>query len=136
MTNYESIDPKDIRKVFERYLAIDKDTNEVKSCSEMICARCLFFTLFDCKKIKREWLDQPAVDPEKDIDWSKVPVDTPILVWNTDSEQYKRHFFGIKDGRFGAYTDGRTSWSSITDNIGYWFHCKLYRPEDVEKYRK
>lgn len=136
MVNYESIDPKDIRTVFQKYFAIDKDANEIESCRDVICANCLFYTSDDCMKAKKDWLDQPVFDPEKDIDWSKVPVDTPVLVWNTDSEQYRRYFSGIKDGRFGAYTDGRTSWSSITGSIRYWFHCKLYRPEDVEKYRK
>ena len=135
MTHYESIDPKDIRTVFQKYFAIDKDTNEVKNCGHVFCANCLFYTSDDCMKAKNEWLDQTVIDPEKDIDWSKVPVDTPVMVWNTDSEQYRRYFSGIKDGRFGAYTDGRTSWSSITGSIRYWLHCKLYRPEDVEKYR-
>ena len=136
MTNYESIDPKDIRTVFQKYFAIDKDANEIKNCRDVICANCLFYMSDDCMKAKKEWLDRPVIDPEKDIDWSKVPVDTPVIVWNTDSEQYRRYFSGIKNECFGAYADGRTSWSSITGQICYWHHCKLYRLEDVEKYRK
>lgn len=41
---------------------------------------------------KKKWLDQSVFDPEKDIDWSKVPVDTPVLVWSSENYQYKRYF--------------------------------------------
>lgn len=136
MTNYELINPKDIRTVFEKYFTVNKNTNEINNCGEIDCSECLFYGRGSCRIVKKKWLDQPAFDPEKDIDWSKVPVDTPVLVWNLEECLYKRYFSGIKDGRFSAYPDGRTSWSSITDNICYWNHCKLYRPEDVEKYRK
>ena len=135
MTNYESIEPDSVKEVFARSFAVDKRTGKVKTCSKWDCVNCLFYESNDCIKAREDWLDQPALDPEKDIDWSKVPVDTPVIVWNTD-EEYRRYFSGIKDGRFSAYADGRTSWSSITGNICHWNHCKLYLPEDVEKYRK
>ena len=134
MTNYESIDPKDIKKIFAEYFSINKITHEACICCDTVCRDCLFYGI-GCNRRKKKWLDQPAFDPEKDIDWSKVPVDTPVIVWNTD-EEYRRYFSGIKDGRFSVYADGRTSWSSITGKICYWNHCKLYLQEDVEKYRK
>ena len=62
MTHYESIDPKDIRTVFQKYFAIDKDTNEVKNCGYVFCANCLFSTSGDCRKAKKKWLDQPVYD--------------------------------------------------------------------------
>lgn len=135
MTNYESINPKDIRTVFEKYFTVNKNTNEINNCGEIDCSECLFYGRDSCGIVKKKWLDQPAFDPEKDIDWLEVPVDTPVIVWNTD-EEYRRYFSGIKDGRFSAYSDGRTSWSSITGNTCYWNHCNLYRPEDIEKYKK
>lgn len=140
MTNYESIDPNDIRKVFEQCFAINKNTCKINICGKTDCNECLFNNggkIF-CYDAKKKWLDQPALDPEKDIDWERVPVDTPVIVWNSEDCSYKRYFSGIKDGRFrfGAYTNGCTSWSSITGNICYWSYCNLYRPEDVEKYRK
>lgn len=135
MTNYESVDPDSVKEVFARSFAVDKRTGKVKTCSKWDCVNCLFYESNDCIKAREDWLGQPVLDPEKDIDWSKVPVDTPVIVWNTD-EEYRRYFSGIMNGCFGAYRDGRTSWSSITGQIGYWNHCKLYRPEDIEKYRK
>lgn len=133
MTHYESIDPDKVKEIFARSFAIDKRTGEVFKCAETPCMLCLFHGN-DCCEARLKWLDQPALDPEKDIDWSKVPVDTPVIVWNTD-EEYRRYFSGIKDGRFSAYSDGRTSWSSKGSTY-CWNHCKLYRPEDIEKYRK
>lgn len=135
MTNYESIEPGKVKNIFARSFAVDKRTGKAKTCSKWDCVNCLFYESNDCIKAREDWLDQSVFDPEKDIDWSKVPVDTPVIVWNT-YEEYRRYFSGIKDGRFSAYSDGRTSWSSITGQISYWYHCKLYLPEDVEKYRK
>ena len=140
MTNYESIDPKDIRTVFQKYFAIDKDANEIKNCRDVICANCLFYMSDDCMKAKNEWLDQPAIDPEKDIDWSKVPVDTPVLVSLNTDEEIRRYFFGKENDNepttFRTFANGKTSWTAGEKEYAYWHHCKLYRPEDVEKYRK
>lgn len=138
MTNYESIDQKDIRTVFERYFAVNKNTNEINTCGKIDCDECLFNKCGKafCYYVKKKWLDQPVFDPEKDIDWSKVPVDTPVLVWNFEDHLYKRYFSGIKNECFGAYRGGCTSWSETNSEIYYWCHCNLYRPEDVEKYRK
>lgn len=137
MTNYESIDPDSVKEVFAKTFAINKHTLEITACAGMNCSNCFFNKSCgeSCTEKRKKWLDRPVLDPEKDIDWSKVSVDTPVIVWNTD-EEYRRYFSGIKDGRFSAYSDGRTSWSSITGNTCYWNHCKLYRSEDIERYRK
>lgn len=139
MTNYESIEPDKVKNIFARSFAVNRETGEVLKCENLLCDHCLFYGS-GCGETRLKWLDQPVLDPEKDIDWSKVPVDTPVVVWNSDNCSdncsYNRYFSGIKNGCFGAYADGRTSWSSITDQICYWYHCKLYRLEDIEKYRK
>ena len=141
MTHYESIDPDKVKDIFAGSFAVNKETGEVLKCENLPCRLCLFGESGDrCGEERLKWLDQLVVDWDKDIDWEKVPVDTPVIVWNSDNCSdncsYNRYFSGIKDERFGAYADGRTSWSSITGQICYWYHCKLYRPEDVEKYRK
>ena len=135
MTHYESIDPDKVKEIFQEYFAVDKNTNEVKSCAKTLCSKCLFYGSGNCEKAKSEWVDQPVLDPEKDIDWERVPIDTPVIVWNSDSNQNNRYFAGIDGEYFSAYSNGGTSWSS-KGNTYYWNHCKLYRPEDIEKYRK
>lgn len=135
MTHYEAVDPDKVKEIFARSFAIDKRTGEIRNCNVLACVNCLFHESNDCREEKGEWLDQPVFDSEKDIDWEKVPVDTPVIVWNSDSNQNNRYFAGIDGEYFSAYSNGGTSWSS-KGNTYYWNHCKLYRPEDIEKYRK
>lgn len=63
------------------------------------------------------------------VDWSKVPVDTPILVNSDDRCWYNRHFAKYEDGRIYAWRDGMTSWSlkSAEDDIAFihWQYAKL-----------
>ncbi len=135
MTNWESIDSDKVKEIFARSFATDKRTHEIRLCNVTDCADCLFHEFDNCKKEKDEWLDQPVLDPETDIDWERVPIDTPVIVWNSAFNQSNRYFAGIDGECFIAYSNGGTSWSS-KGNTYYWNHCKLYRPEDIEKYRK
>ena len=60
-------------------------------------------------------------------DWSKVAVDTPILVKNDcDEEWVKSYFASYKNGEVRAWMGGRTSFSvkNKTDTFG-WKYAKL-----------
>lgn len=47
------------------------------------------------------------------VDWSKVAVDTPILVKQNEQDEWeKRHFAYFKDERVYAWLCGVTSWSA------------------------
>lgn len=46
------------------------------------------------------------------IDWSKVKVDTPILVSANGRKWIKRYFAKLQDGEVYAWDDGVTSWSA------------------------
>lgn len=48
------------------------------------------------------------------FDWSKVAVDTPIIVNELFSIDLRRYFKEYKDGKVYYFSGGRTSWSSIT----------------------
>lgn len=61
------------------------------------------------------------------IDWSKVKVDTPVLVRDFEGAKWeKRYFAFFKNGRVNTWCGGTTSWSSknITDTIS-WRHAKV-----------
>lgn len=47
------------------------------------------------------------------IDWSKVAVDTPIMVKN-NGRYINRHFAGYQDNRVFFYRDGKTSWTALS----------------------
>lgn len=58
------------------------------------------------------------------VDWSKVAVDTPILVRNNGCVWTKRYFAEYKNGKVRTYFNGATSWSS-DGRMGSWEYAKL-----------
>lgn len=66
---------------------------------------------------------------EAEVDWSKVKVDTPILVRSyTDSKWHRRYFAKYEDGKIHAWGNGRTSWSTGGVTI-CWPYAKLAEVE-------
>lgn len=60
------------------------------------------------------------------VDWSKVKVDTPILVSNNNKEWIKRHFARYEDGNVYGWLNGKTSWTATGElSIGHWDYTKL-----------
>ncbi|WP_295996574.1 hypothetical protein [uncultured Veillonella sp.] len=45
------------------------------------------------------------------VDWSKVKVDTPVLVSLNDESWFCRYFAGFKNGIVYTWSGGATSWS-------------------------
>ena len=103
-------------------------------CVETKCKDCDFCeeSADSCKGSTycfREWLNSEYVEPP--VDWSKVAVDTPILVKDNGEERWKkRHFAKYEDGKVYAYCNGATSWSARrSDNISDWDMAKLAESE-------
>ena len=61
------------------------------------------------------------------VDWSKVKVDTPILVRELDGCPWKKRYFAFFDGRIvHAWKYGATSWSIENKrDIISWPYAKL-----------
>lgn len=51
------------------------------------------------------------VQNETEIDWSKVVIDTPILVSNDGNKWLNRYFAKYTGGKVYAFANGSTSWS-------------------------
>ena len=74
------------------------------------------------------WLDEEYQEPE--VDWSKIKVDTPILVKNCEDDNWnKRYFAKVVGEKIVTFMDGQTSWTSDGSVID-WKYAKL--PEDTE----
>lgn len=100
---------------------------------------CSGVTCSECSKKVKEWLQQPYVEAPIEIDWTKVPVDTPVIVVGNSGVEYRRHFAKFQDNYVYAFDKGYTSWSApkvSEDYISMWSNYRLVRPEDVEKYKK
>ena len=60
------------------------------------------------------------------VDWSKVPVDTPVLVRDDNTQNWKpRYFAKYEDGAYFVYTSGQSSWSTSTNAIVEYNYIKL-----------
>lgn len=94
-------------------IAVDKATLEPIACGKSECKDCLFNVsdVMSCGDKRIIWANSEYVEPP--VDWSKVAVDTPILVRdNVSLEWAKRYFAKYENGSVYAWGDGATSWSS------------------------
>ena len=95
-----------------------------------------FLTDWSCQECRVKlfrWLNE---EYKPQIDWSKVPVDTPVIVSNGGSFFKNRHFAGfnaINDRCFATFAEGKTSFTA-NGALEHWLKCELARPEDIEKY--
>ena len=98
-------------------------------CVGTMCGECDFLGKPCNEKIK-EWANSEYVEPP--VDWSKIEVDTPILVRDTEKEEWrKRYFAKYEDGIVYAYCDGTTSWSACENNYTTgWDMAKLAESEE------
>ena len=114
---------------------VAKQNGHLQPCRYTACSKCDFNTTSCCPEEIRKWANSEYKEPE--IDWSKVPIDTPIYVWdNGDSDIYKRYFAGYdkKYNMIIAFDNGGTSWSSITATK--WNNAKIKEGVDCSEWYK
>ena len=107
-------------------------------CSGVNCGECPLnynHTRYSCTKCE---IVEPLeavkciMDYEIPVDWSKVTVDTKVLVRNNKDEEWeKRHFAEYENGKIYCWHDGKTSFTSdaTIKKIG-WNFAKLYEREE------
>ena len=82
-----------------------------------------------CRMLQMIWLFEEHKEPE--TDWSKVEVDTQILVRNPKDEEWMRRYFAkYEDGPIYAWCDGCPSWTAY--GLTEWEYAKLAETEDAE----
>lgn len=88
------------------------------------CRECDFYGKCTEKEdVALNWLNAEYQEPS--VDWSKVPIDTPVLVSDTEKNWCKRYFAGTdEDGVLLAFALGGTSWSSGGETES-WAYMKL-----------
>lgn len=124
-------------KNYERYMDEIKNFDINKSfCDEFVLPYIL--NISDCSKVhcgacrlrQTAWLFEEY--EESEVDWSKVEIDTPVLVRDAEYENWlKRYFAAYKDGEVYAWVNGKTSWSTNDDkNVIPWNYAKLAESEE------
>lgn len=83
-----------------------------------------------CVILTNIWLSKEYKEPE--VDWSKVKVDTPILVKSSAGDVwFERHFAKFEDETVYAWDAGRTSFT--TEECSGWEIVELADNKDKEK---
>lgn len=68
----------------------------------------------------------PLEEPEPEVDWANVEVDTPILVSDSGKNWYKRYFCKVRNGNICAWANGTTSFSCDDEHYySEWKYAKL-----------
>lgn len=110
----------------------------LRECRGLYCSQCDFYSDRECDEKIKEWAESEYIEPKYETDWSKVPVDTPVLIKGAmDNRKYFSRL--LPDERLAVFRDGRTSWSShgIAKEVAlYKSVVVLAREEDKLKYRK
>lgn len=98
-------------------------------CDEISCRQC--------RLICNMWLEEEYKEPEPEVDWSKIAVDTPILVRNSENRIWiKRYFAKYENGKVFAWDCGKTSWTSTdvdTTVTNAWKYAKLADVKEEEE---
>lgn len=121
---FDIIKPSRLAKVKVR----DKD--KLVPCDWVDCVDCEYYKDSKCSIKAEEWLFQEYEEPE--VDWSKVKVDTPILVRDSEKAAWERRYFAkFEDGEVSAWNGGLTSWTADDEeNACFWKYTKLAESED------
>ena len=85
----------------------------IKCTDALDCHDCKFYHNDDCINAFIKWANSEY--KEREIDWNKVPVDTPILI-TYSCYTLKRHFAKYYNKTIYFYPDGTTSWSFNQDS--------------------
>lgn len=123
-------------KNYEKYAdEIKTYTNGSSYCEEIIIPNvlkplgksCVDTSCDVCNALTTLWLLEEYEEP--DTDWSKVEVDTPILVKAIDDGKWKKRYFAkYEGGVVYAWDGGKTSWNK--DCVASWKYAKLAESEE------
>ena len=111
------------------------DNVPIKCTDVSDCHDCKFYVSNDCSDAFVKWANSEY--KEREIDWNKVPIDTPIYVWDfCERDNIKRYFAGYdkENNTIITFDGGKTSWSSTTTTE--WSHAKIKEGVDCSEWYK
>ena len=98
---------------------------ESDNCGGLACGACYM--------LRTIWLLEEYEEPEEpETDWSKVEVDTPILVRADEGADWvKRNFAKYEGGMVYVWNNGKTSWTALDNEcVTPWPYAKLAESEE------
>ena len=123
-------------KNYEKYAEEIREYKGSNFCADFVKPHilksrgCTNTSCDQCKMLQIVWLMEEYEEPkEPKIDWSKVKVDTPILVRDYEGQEWARRYFAkYENETIYAWDCGRTSWSG--DGVTEWEYAKLAESEE------
>ena len=120
---------------------IGKRNGHLCPCVNVKCTDCEFNKCdASCNEEFTKWANSEYKEKEREIDWNKVPIDTPIYVWDNYKDKIykkKRYFaeYDTNNDKIFAFTDGQTSWTS-DQNTMVWDNAKIKEGVDCSEWYK
>ena len=127
MNIIEVMQDKNVGKVYEIFIdGVSEETWELKY--GFTTKEFEFFK--DGKALTKFYFSSQIarMEFEEVIDWSKVPVDTKMLVSKDNEIWFRRYFAKYEDGKIYCFRSGASSFSADDeDDIMVWKYVKLYQ---------
>ena len=122
-------------KNYEKYADEIREYKADELCDEFIIPHilkkesCAGIPCRTCSMLQMLWLLEDYKEPE--VDWSKVAVDTPILVRNDERDNWtKRYFAKYEHSEVFVWAGGRTSWTGNIHLTTMYKYAKLSESEE------
>ena len=135
MSKYNNVTVKEYMK---KKLEMLNDLGRTESyCVGIECDNCPLSiqnngTNYSCRELEILYPEKAieiVMNYEPKVDWTKVPVDTKILVRDYEEENWtKRHFAKYEDDKIYVYDGGKTSFT--TNSVSSWRYSKLYKENE------
>lgn len=96
-------------------IAIKTNDGVPCDCNDLNCGNCLFGNVDGCEEGLLKWAESEYVEYE--VDWEKVPVDTPVYCQaNICQNESPGYFAKFNNGIVYTWRNGRTSFTSLYKN--------------------
>ena len=137
--NYDNVT---VKEYMEKKLEMLNDLERTSGhCNGILCDKCPLSSYNNKEITSSGWHALELLYTEKAIeivmnyepkvDWTKVPVDTKVLVKDYKSDNWlKRHFAKYEDNKIYVYDNGKSSFT--TDVIVFWRYGKLYKENEEQ----
>ena len=123
-------------KNYEKYADEIKKYNGFNFCRDFVKPHilkprgCANTNCDQCKMLQTIWLMEEYEEPK--VDWSKVEVDTPVLVRDSEDKDWERFYFAkYENGLVYTWVAGATSWTA-KGNMYKWRYAKLAESEELK----
>ena len=126
-------------KNYEKYADEIREYKGVNFCKDFVKPNilksevCGGLACGACYMLQTIWLLEEYEEPEEpETDWSKVEVDTPILVRTVEGADWvKRNFAKYEGGMVYVWNNGKTSWTALDNEcVTPWNYAKLAESEE------